>query len=86
MSAPCSMGLNNAGVATVLSTIKGTFEAFAFFEISDKSKTSSFGFPKDSAKNALVFSFVASAKFSGFDGSTNRVGIQSVGDYTYSRL
>ena len=86
MSAPCSIGLNNAGVATVLSTIKGTLEAFALFDISDKSKTSSFGFPKDSAKNALVFSCTASAKFSGFEGSTNVVVIPSLGNVTFSKL
>ena len=69
-------------MATVLSTIKGTLEAFALFDISDKSKTSSFGLPKDSAKNALVFSCTASAKFSGFEGSTNVVVIPSLGNVT----
>ena len=56
ISAPCSIGLSRAGVATVLSTMKGTFAALALFDISDKSKTSSLGLPKDSAKKALVFS------------------------------
>ena len=50
MLAPCSIGFNNAGLATVLSTINGTFDSFAWLEIPFKSKTSSFGFPKDSAK------------------------------------
>ena len=29
MFAPCSIGFNKAGVATVLSTIKGTFDTLA---------------------------------------------------------
>ena len=53
--APCSMGLSKAGVATVLSTIKGIFSSLATFDIAFKSITSSFGFPKDSAKMARVF-------------------------------
>ena len=54
MLAPCAMGLSKAGVAMVLSTIKGTFAAFAWALIPYKSRTSSLGFPKDSAKKALV--------------------------------
>ena len=53
MFAPCSIGFNKAGEATVLSTMKGTL---AFLEASDidlRSITSNFGFPKDSAKNTL---------------------------------
>ena len=46
--APCSIGFNNAGLATVLSTMKGTLDCFAYLDISFKSKTSSLGFPKDS--------------------------------------
>ena len=49
ISAPCSIGLIKYGVATVLSTINGSFCFFAVFDISDKSKTSSFGFPIVSA-------------------------------------
>ena len=50
------MLFNNAGVATVLSTIKGTLATFACSEIASKSSTSNFGFPRDSTKKALVFS------------------------------
>lgn len=57
--APCSIGFNNAGVATVLSTINGTFRDFACFEMIFKSSTSNFGFPKDSTKNTLVFSLIS---------------------------
>ena len=57
MSAPCSIGLNNAGVATVLSTIKGTLEAFALFDISDKSKHQVLDFPKTQRK-MLLYSLV----------------------------
>ena len=84
--APCFIGFNNAGVATVLSTIKGTLADFACTEIASKSKTSNFGFPKDSTKNALVFSCVASAKLSGFDASTNVVVIPNLGNVTLNKL
>ena len=53
--APCSIGFKSAGVATVLSTMNGTFDFFAYSEIPFKSKTSSFGLPNESAKNTLVF-------------------------------
>ena len=48
--APCSIGFNRAGDATVLSTINGTLAFFAASEIAFKSKTSSLGLPNDSAK------------------------------------
>ena len=40
--------------------MKGTFDCFAYLDISFKSKTSNLGLPKDSAKNTLVFSLTAS--------------------------
>ena len=84
--APCSIGFNKAGDATVLSTINGTFDALAWFDISFKSKTSSFGFPRDSAKKTLVFSWTASAKFCGLEGSTKVVVIPSLGRVTFNKL
>ena len=48
--APCSMGFKSEGEAIVLSTIKGTLASLACLLIPSKSITSSFGFPKDSAK------------------------------------
>ena len=50
------MGFKSAGVATVLSTINGTPAAFECSAIASISKTSNFGFPKDSTKNARVLS------------------------------
>ena len=75
MFAPCSIGFNKAGVATVLSTIKGTSAFLACADIACKSNTSNFGFPNDSTKKALVFSCTASAKLSGLEASTKVVVI-----------
>ena len=86
MFAPCSIGFSNAGVATVLSTIKGTLAAFANVEIPSISNTSNFGFPKDSTKNALVFSCTASLKFSGLEASTKVVVIPNLGKVTLNKL
>ena len=86
MLAPCFIGFNKAGVATVLSTINGTLAAFACLEISSKSKTSSLGLPKDSTKNALVFSWTALEKLSGLDASTNVVVIPNLGKVTFNKL
>ncbi len=86
MFAPCLIGFNNAGVATVLSTIKGTLATFACSEIASKSRTSNFGFPRDSTKKALVFSWVASAKLLGSEASTKVVVIPNLGKVTFNKL
>ena len=86
MFAPCSIGFNKAGVATVLSTIKGTFAFFEKDAIAFKSNTSNFGFPNDSTKNARVFSRTAASKFEGLLGSTKVVVIPKRGRVTLSKL
>ncbi len=86
MFAPCLIGFNNTGVATVLSTIKGTSAALECSAIASKSKTSSLGFPKDSTKNALVLSCTASLKLSGFEASTNVVVMPNLGKVTLNKL
>ena len=80
------MGFNKAGVATVLSTIKGTLAFWAKPEIAFKSSTSNFGFPRDSAKNARVLSCTASSKLAGLSGSTKVVVIPNRGSVTLKRL
>ncbi|MNO01369.1 hypothetical protein D3C81_2214910 [compost metagenome] len=69
-----------------MSTINGTLNDLASAEIAFKSSTSNFGFPRDSTKKALVFSFAALVKFSGFEGSTNVVVIPNLGKVTFNRL
>ena len=69
-----------------MSTIKGTSAFFECAEIASKSNTSNFGFPKDSAKNALVFSCTAASKLSGFDASTNVVVMPNLGKVTLNKL
>ena len=62
MAAPCSKGRHKKGVATVLSTIKGTpclAPMAASFCIST---TLPAGLPIDSQKIALVFSSMAASK------------------------
>ena len=80
------MGFNKAGVATVLSTIKGTLAFLAKPEIAFKSSTSNFGFPRDSAKNARVLSCTAASKFAGSLGSTKVVVIPNRGSVTLNKL
>ena len=70
----------------MLSTINGTLASLACSEIASKSKTSNFGFPRDSTKNALVFSWVASAKLSGSEASTKVVVIPNLGKVTFNKL
>ena len=62
-----------------MSTINGTLAFFADSEIAFKSKTSSLGFPNDSAKNARVFDFTAFVNSVGLSGSTNVVVIPNKG-------
>ena len=69
-----------------MSTINGTLASLAYSEIASKSKTSNFGFPRDSTKNALVFSWVASAKLSGSEASTKVVVIPNLGKVTFNKL
>src|SRR5690606_1166342 len=84
--APCAMGFNNAGDATVLSTINGTLAVLASLEMAFRSNTSSFGLPKDSTKKALVFSCTALAKLAGSEGSTKVVVMPNRGKVTLKRL
>ena len=86
MSAPCFMGFNNTGVATVLSTINGTPAAFECLEMASKSNTSNLGFPKDSTKKALVLFFIAFLKLSGLSASTNVVVMPNRGKVTFNKL
>ena len=86
MFTPCAIGFCKAGVARVLSTIKGTFAALASLEIPLRSRTSNFGFPSDSAKKRRVFSCTASVKFFGSSGSTKVVVIPNRGNKTFSIL
>ncbi|MNE62096.1 hypothetical protein D3C80_1573580 [compost metagenome] len=70
----------------MLSTMKGTFNALASAEMASKSKMSNFGFPRDSAKNTLVFSVAALVKLTGSAGSTNVVVIPNLGKVTLNKL
>jgi hypothetical protein len=71
MFAPHSKGRKRYGVASVLSTISGTFASRAISPTSSKSNTSTLGLPMDSAKIAFVFSRIAFLKFMDLLGSTS---------------
>ena len=86
MLAPCSMGFKSAGVATVLSTIKGILCFLATSEIAFKSSTSNFGLPSDSAKTKRVFSCIAASKLDTSFGSTKVVVIPKRGSMDFSIL
>ena len=80
------MGFKSEGEAIVLSTIKGTLASLACLLIPSKSITSSFGFPKDSAKKTLVFGLTASLKLSTLSGSTKVVVMPNLGSVLLSML
>ena len=84
--APCSIGFNKAGEATVLSTTKGTFAFLAAAEMAFKSRTSNLGFHKDSAKNKRVFGATAFVNSSGLSGSTKVVVIPKRGKVLANKL
>ena len=86
MLAPCSIGFNKAGEATVLSTTKGTLASFAASEIDLRSITSNLGLPKDSAKNRRVLGSIALVNSSGLSGSTKVVVMPNRGNVFAKRL
>ena len=72
-SAPNSIGLIKYGVATVLSTIKGTPTSWAISATVLISKISFFGFAIVSPKKAFVFGLTASRQDCGSAGSLTKV-------------
>src|SRR5581483_1920040 len=65
MSAPCSLGRHRKGVASVLSTMRGTPAFLAIAAIAGRSTTTPPGLAIDSQKRALVLGVTALAKLSG---------------------
>ena len=85
--APNFNGLQWIGVATVLSTIKGTSNFFATFENLSKSNILSPGFPIVSPYISFVFSFAALITFSSLSpGSTNVTSIPIFFKLTLNRF
>ena len=87
MSAPCSSGRIRYGVATVLSTMRGTPFLCATSATPSISKIETFGLLMVSAKKALVFGLTAAAhSFRSSWFSTKVVVIPSFGSVYLKRL
>ena len=69
MSAPYSIGLHRYGVASVLSTIRGTPALLAIFATASMSTITPPGLAIDSMKIALVFGLIARSKVEMSSGS-----------------
>ena len=69
---PALKGRSKYGVASVSSTIKGTFASRATSATASTSSTSTFGLLIVSAKSALVFSRISFSKFLGLGGVDQR--------------
>src|ERR1700679_2234351 len=66
--APCSIGLHRAGVAIVLSTIRGTPRDAASAATRAMSRTAPLGLPIVSPYRALVLGVIAASHSPSFDG------------------
>ncbi len=73
MSAPSSIGRTSAGVANVLSTIRGTPCAWAASATAGMSRMSASGLPMVSPKNATVSGSAAADQLPGSSGSSTNV-------------
>ena len=78
-SAPCSKGLSSSGVATVLSTMRGTPSAWATAATASRSTMLPAGLPMVSQKTARVFSSMSGAIDSARSSTAKRVSMPRVG-------
>src|SRR5450631_76189 len=82
MSAPCSIGRQRYGDASVLSMTSGTPASCAIAATAAMSSTLSCGLPSVSAYSALVLGLIARRKFSGSAESTNVVSMPNWANVT----